>query len=175
VRAISASRGAIEIVNGKARRQSKGFINYTLRVRVNMATQPVAMALIEAESEDKPPAHGLEQAKKYAEKTKRLNVQFVFSSNGHLFAEYGRHKKVTSAARPMSEFPTPDALRQPYEERMGFRLDDTAAKPLRTLRRDRLYERLEITGTRGLTEAQKATLHALGAVEAKGISKRAST
>ncbi len=36
---------------------------------------------------------------------------------------------------------------------------------LRTLRRDRPYERLNITGIRGLTEAQKATLRALGAVE----------
>ena len=36
---------------------------------------------------------------------------------------------------------------------------------LRTLRRDRPYERLDITGIRGLTEAQKATLCALGAIE----------
>jgi WD40 repeat protein len=36
---------------------------------------------------------------------------------------------------------------------------------LRTLRRDRPYERLAITGIRGLTEAQKATLRALGAIE----------
>jgi WD40 repeat protein/transcriptional regulator with XRE-family HTH domain len=36
---------------------------------------------------------------------------------------------------------------------------------LRTLRRDRPYERLDITGIRGLTEAQKATLRALGARE----------
>jgi WD40 repeat protein len=34
---------------------------------------------------------------------------------------------------------------------------------LRTLRRDRPYERLNITGIQGLTEAQKATLRALGA------------
>jgi WD40 repeat protein/transcriptional regulator with XRE-family HTH domain len=38
-------------------------------------------------------------------------------------------------------------------------------KHLRTLRRDRPYERLNITGIRGLTQAQKATLRALGAVE----------
>ncbi len=38
-------------------------------------------------------------------------------------------------------------------------------EPLRTLRRDRPYERLDITGIRGLTQAQKATLRALGAVE----------
>ncbi len=36
---------------------------------------------------------------------------------------------------------------------------------LRTLRRDRPYERLDITGVKGLTEAQKATLRRLGAVE----------
>jgi len=33
---------------------------------------------------------------------------------------------------------------------------------LQTLRRDRPYERLTITGIRGLSEAQKATLRALG-------------
>jgi WD40 repeat protein/transcriptional regulator with XRE-family HTH domain len=36
---------------------------------------------------------------------------------------------------------------------------------VRTLRRDRPYERLDITGIRGVTEAQKATLRALGAIE----------
>jgi WD40 repeat protein len=36
---------------------------------------------------------------------------------------------------------------------------------LRTLRRDRPYERLTITGVQGLTEAEKATLRALGALE----------
>jgi WD40 repeat protein/transcriptional regulator with XRE-family HTH domain len=36
---------------------------------------------------------------------------------------------------------------------------------LRTLRRDRPYERVNITGIEGLTEAQKETLQALGAIE----------
>jgi WD40 repeat protein/transcriptional regulator with XRE-family HTH domain len=36
---------------------------------------------------------------------------------------------------------------------------------LRTLRRDRPYERLNISGVQGLTDAQRATLRALGAVE----------
>src|SRR5205809_909952 len=36
---------------------------------------------------------------------------------------------------------------------------------LQTLRRDRPYERLDITGIKGLTEAQKETLRSLGAVE----------
>ena len=40
-----------------------------------------------------------------------------------------------------------------------------SGKHLQTLRRDRPYERLDITGIKGLTEAQKATLRALGAME----------
>ncbi len=36
---------------------------------------------------------------------------------------------------------------------------------LRTLRRDRPYERLDISGVQGLTDAQRATLRALGAME----------
>ncbi len=39
---------------------------------------------------------------------------------------------------------------------------------LGTLRRDRPYERLNIMGIRGLTEAQQASLRALGAVEKRG-------
>jgi len=41
---------------------------------------------------------------------------------------------------------------------------------LRTLRRDRPYERLDITGVKGLTEAQKATLRALGAIEGSPVT-----
>jgi WD40 repeat protein len=43
--------------------------------------------------------------------------------------------------------------------------DLASGEHLRTLRRDRPYERLNITGIRGLSEAQKASLHALGAFE----------
>jgi WD40 repeat protein len=43
--------------------------------------------------------------------------------------------------------------------------DPTSHEHLQTLRRDRPYERLDITGIRGLTEAQKSTLQALGAIE----------
>jgi WD40 repeat protein len=36
---------------------------------------------------------------------------------------------------------------------------------LRTLQQDRPYERLDISGVQGLTDAQRATLRALGAIE----------
>lgn len=43
--------------------------------------------------------------------------------------------------------------------------DMSSGAPLRTLRKDRPYERLNIMGIRGLSDAQKASLRALGAVE----------
>jgi type I restriction enzyme R subunit len=43
--------GAVEVVEGQARRRAKGRMDYTLRVRVNAASQPVAVSLIEAKAE----------------------------------------------------------------------------------------------------------------------------
>src|SRR3990170_3870667 len=107
--------GAVEVIDGKPRKQAKGRVDYVLRVKVNPDTQAVAVALIEAKAEDLPPTHGLEQAKAYAA-CKRLNVPFVFSSNGHLFVEFDRFTGLTSAPRPLAEFPTPDELRARYEK-----------------------------------------------------------
>jgi WD40 repeat protein/transcriptional regulator with XRE-family HTH domain len=47
--------------------------------------------------------------------------------------------------------------------------DFKSGEPLQTLRRDRPYERLNITGIRGLSEAQKASLRALGAFEETSV------
>jgi WD40 repeat protein len=43
--------------------------------------------------------------------------------------------------------------------------DLESGEQLRTLQRDRPYERLDISGVQGLTEAQRASLRALGAIE----------
>ena len=58
--------GTIEIHEGRPRRRSRGRTDYTLRIKVNLGTQPVAVALIEAKAEHLPPGHGLEQAKRYS-------------------------------------------------------------------------------------------------------------
>jgi DNA-binding CsgD family transcriptional regulator len=52
--------------------------------------------------------------------------------------------------------------------------DLESGSPLHTLRRDRLYERLNITDIRGLTEAQLASLLALGAFEETGVRAQRS-
>jgi type I restriction enzyme R subunit len=121
--------GTVEIINGKARRRSRGKIDYVLRVKVNVDTQPVALALIEAKKESLPAGHGLDQAKGYAA-CKRLNVRFVFSSNGHQFVEFDCFTGQTSVPRPMTEFPSPTDLRARYEQGMGFSLESAAARPL---------------------------------------------
>lgn len=121
--------GAIEVVEGRARKRPKGRVDYTLRVKVNPTAQPVAVALIEAKAEHLPPTHGLEQAKQYAA-CKRLNVPLVFSTNGHLFVEYDRGTGRTEGPRALAEFPSPSDLRTRYEQAVGFSLDSPAAKPL---------------------------------------------
>ena len=121
--------GAIDIVEGKPRKRARGRIDYTLRIKVNPDTQPVAVAILEAKAENLPPGHGLEQAKAYTS-CRRLNVPFVFSSNGHQFVEFDRFTGLTAAPRLIDQFPTPAELRKRYEEGMGFSLSDPAAKPL---------------------------------------------
>ena len=121
--------GAIEVIDGKPTKKSKGRVDYALRVKATTEAQPVAVALIEAKAEHLPPTHGLEQAKAYGA-CKRLNVAFIFSSNGHLFVEFDRFTGLTSAPRLMGEFPSPADLRVRYEQAVGFRLDDAVARPL---------------------------------------------
>ena len=94
--------GAIEIVGGVPRQRATGRADFTLRVRCSASSQPVAVALIEAKAESYPPTHGLQQGKAYAS-SKRLNVPFVYSSNGHQFVEYDSFTGLTHAPRPMSE------------------------------------------------------------------------
>jgi type I restriction enzyme R subunit len=119
----------IDIVGGKAKRVRRGRTDYTLRVKVSTAAQPVAVALIEAKAEHLPPDHGLEQGKLYSD-CKRLNVKFVYATNGHLFVEYDLFTGLTSDPKSLSEFPTPAELRARYEKQVGFNLESESAKPL---------------------------------------------
>lgn len=113
-------------VNGKRRR---GTTDYTLRLKIDTDSQPVAVAIIEAKAEKHAPDDGLEQAKLYGA-SKRFNVQFVYSTNGHLFVEFDRKTQTTSELRPLDEFPSPEQLRAKYENQVGFSLESEAAKPL---------------------------------------------
>lgn len=159
--------GAIEVVGGKARRRSRGKIDYVLRVRVNKESQPAAVALIEAKKENLPPGHGLDQAKGYAE-CRRLNIKFIFSSNGHLFVEFDCFTGLTSAPKPMTEFPGPDELRQRYEHGIGFTLDSPQARPL-----IQPYHGGEGTRRYYQDAAIRAVMEKIAQCDVKGLPKRA--
>jgi len=117
----------IDIIEGKPKRRERGRIDYLLRIRVNISTQSIAVALLEAKKNTEPPDKGLEQAKRYA----RLNnVPFVYSSNGHLFVEYDSFTGKTSQLCPLQDFPAPSELRERYEKALGFSLESEKAKPL---------------------------------------------
>jgi len=117
----------IDVVDGKPKRRQRGRTDYLLRIRVNISTQPMAVALIEAKRSDEPPDKGLEQAKKYA----RLNhVPFVYSSNGHLFTEYDYFTGKTTTPAFLEKFPAPEELRRRYEQGTGLSLEAEGAKPL---------------------------------------------
>ncbi len=121
--------GPVEVVGGKPRRSSKGRVDYTLRLQVAPSSQHITIALMEAKAEQYPATHGLQQAKLYAS-SKRLNVPFVYSSNGRQFVEYDAFTGLTTAPAPLSDFPSPADLRKRYEQHKGFELSEDAAKPL---------------------------------------------
>ncbi|MBA2719959.1 MAG: DEAD/DEAH box helicase family protein [Chloroflexi bacterium] len=125
--------GTVEIVDGQPRRQLHGRTDYTLRIKISPDAQPVAVAVLEAKSEDKPATYGLDQAKTYQRTAKRLNVPFVIATNGHQWTLHdNRAGTTTPLPRPITEFPTPDELRASYEDAIGIDLTAPLARPLVT-------------------------------------------
>ncbi len=117
--------GSIEIINGRTKRK-KGRTDYLLCIPSEDGYS-LPIAILEAKKEDEHPTIGLEQAKSYA---KRLNVPFVFSSNGHLFVSYDYYYETVSDDNLLDRFPKPSDLKILYESRKGFSLESEKAKAL---------------------------------------------
>ena len=109
------------------RRSNLQRIDYVLRIQIENERQPIAVALIEAKRNQQPPNAGMEQAKQYA---LRMNVPFVYSSNGYQFVEYDAITGHEKPPQPMNIFPSPKTLRQRYEEATGFKLTEEEARPM---------------------------------------------
>jgi len=118
--------GTIEIINGKTKRK-KGRTDYLLCLPVKEGDNPLSIGILEAKNEGEHATLGLGQAKEYA---KNLNVPFVFSTNGHLFVTYDSFSEKVTEELPIDSFPTPQFLKNLYEESKGFSLFDENAKPL---------------------------------------------
>lgn len=104
--------GTVEIINRKGRRRSRGRIDYVLRVKVNVDTQPVALALIEAKKESLPPGHGLDQAKvkELARESKDLAAKEIEDAVYDLQA-------VNPNKKPVVDTRTPEELMDIIEEK----------------------------------------------------------
>lgn len=101
-------------------------------------------------------------------RAKRLNVPFVFSTNGHLYVEYDTTTGITGRPMPMNLFPAPSELRQRYEKAKGFLLDAPAAAPLL-----RPYKGGE-GGRRYYQDAAiRAVFEKIAADKGKGVAPRA--
>ena len=118
--------GTIEIINGRPKRKS-GRTDYLLCLPSKEEENPLAIAILEAKKEDEHATLGLGQAQEYA---KRLNVPFVFSTNGHLFVAFDSFLGNVTEELPLENFSTPEKLRKLYEKSKGFSLDDNYSKSL---------------------------------------------
>jgi type I restriction enzyme R subunit len=118
--------GGTDIVDGVPRKR-KGRTDYLLCIPVIDGKPPLAVAILEAKAEDKLPSLGIQQARDYM---KKFNVPFVYSSNGHLYAEYADDTRVIRDAIPLSALPTPDDLKERYERSKNIRLETDNAKAL---------------------------------------------
>src|SRR5574341_245995 len=118
--------GGADIVEGRPRRR-RGRTDYLLCLPVGLGQSPLPVAIIEAKKESEFPALGLQQGQDYR---RRFNVPFVFSTNGHLYAQWDEGTGQAVSNLPLEQFPTPDELRAQYETLKGFSLSDERAQAL---------------------------------------------
>jgi type I restriction enzyme R subunit len=164
---IEETAGPIHIVGKTAQRGGYGRADYTLRLRLNEHSEPLAIALIEAKADTLPPSHGLEQGKLYAD-AKRLNVPFVFATNGYQFVQYDRFSGLVGEPLPMAQFPSPATLQQQYEAGLGFHLNAPAAAPLLAQ-----YTGVGVMRRYYQDAAIRATLEKIARCEAENLPRRA--
>ncbi len=118
--------GGVEITAGRPRR-GRGRVDYLLCLPAEAGKSPLPVAIFEAKKEGEFHALGIQQAQAYRQ---RFNVPFVFSSNGHLFAQWDEQTGQVVDNLPLEQFPTSAELRARYEEIKGYSLTDQNAQPL---------------------------------------------
>jgi type I restriction enzyme R subunit len=112
----------VEPVGAKGRRKKgPGRTDYLLCVQCGDMPRALPVGVIEAKHENEDPLKGMQQAKGYAE-CERFNVHYVFSTNGHRYAEFDKFTGMTNGLFQFSEFLNHDDLTARYTTDTGIDL-----------------------------------------------------
>lgn len=109
------------IGNKGRRRLGAGRVDYLLCVHAGDMPKPLPIAVIEAKAEGEDPLKGMQQAKGYADCT-RFDVQYCFSTNGHLYGEFDKLRQMPDGPFPFPDFLTHDELTARYARDKGIDL-----------------------------------------------------
>jgi type I restriction enzyme R subunit len=108
------------------RRRGPGRTDYLLCVQVGDMPRAMPVAVLEAKKESDDPLRGMQQARGYAD-TSRFDVKYVFSTNGHKYAEYDRFTGLIDGAFPFADFPPHPHLTDRYARSTGIDLTQPGA------------------------------------------------
>ena len=112
----------VEPTGNKGRRRAgAGRTDYLLCVHAGDNPKPLPVGVIEAKAETEDPLKGMQQAKGYADCT-RFDVQYCFSTNGHLYGEFDKPRQMPAGPFPFPDFPTHDDLTARYARDKGIDL-----------------------------------------------------
>lgn len=120
----------VEATGAKGRRRAgAGRTDYLLCVKSPAHAKPLPVGVIEAKAEKEDPLKGMQQAKGYAD-CKRLHVQYVFATNGHLYGEFDKVKQLPDGPHPLPQFPSHDDLTKRYAKDTGVDITQPGADML---------------------------------------------
>lgn len=111
------------------RRRGAGRTDYLLCVQVGDMPKPLPVAVLEAKKQSEDPLKGMQQAKGYAD-CARFDVQYVFSSNGHLYGDYDKPSGQQTGPHPLENFPPHADLCTRYARDKGIDLSRPEAAVL---------------------------------------------
>lgn len=101
------------------RRKGPGRTDYLLCVPVSGMPKALPVAVLEAKKEGEDPLKGMQQAKGYAD-CQRFDVKYVFSTNGHQYAEFDGVSSLQAGPFPFPDFPPHPDLTARYARDTGI-------------------------------------------------------
>jgi type I restriction enzyme R subunit len=112
----------VEPIGPKGRRRAgSGRTDYLLCVEADGMPAPLPVGVIEAKAETADPLTGMEQARGYADCI-RFAVRYIFSTNGHRYAEFDKGTEMSCGPFPFQDFPTHAELTGRYASDLGIDL-----------------------------------------------------